>query len=69
MLNCIIVDDELKSRESLKILIEDFCEGVTVKALSQNVSEAIEAIDVHKPDVVFLDIQLQRETGFDLLKK
>jgi len=67
MLNCIIVDDELKSRESLKILIEDFCEGVTVKALSQNVSEAIEAIEVHKPDVVFLDIQLQRETGFDLL--
>ena len=56
MLNCIIVDDELKSRESLKILIEDFCEGVTVKALCQNVSEAIEAIDVHKPDVVFLDI-------------
>jgi len=67
MLNCIIVDDELKSRESLKILIEDFCEGVTVKALSQNVSEAIEAIELHKPDVVFLDIQLQRETGFDLL--
>ncbi|HMG94460.1 MAG TPA: LytTR family DNA-binding domain-containing protein [Chryseolinea sp.] len=69
MLNCIIVDDELKSRESLKILIEDFCEGVTVKALSQNVKEAIEAIDIHKPDVVFLDIQLQRETGFDLLSQ
>jgi two-component system LytT family response regulator len=67
MLNCIIVDDELKSRESLKILIEDFCEGVAVKALSQNVKEAKEAIEVHKPDVVFLDIQLQRETGFDLL--
>lgn len=69
MLNCIIVDDEGKSRESLKILIEDFCEGVTVKALAQNISEAIEAIDIHKPDVVFLDIQLQRETGFDLLNQ
>src|SRR5688572_1240396 len=69
MLNCIIVDDELKSRESLKILIEDFCEGVAVKALSQNVKEAMEAIEAHKPDVVFLDIQLQRETGFDLLSQ
>ena len=69
MLNCIIVDDELKSRESLKILIEDFCEGVTVKALCQNISEAIDAIDSYKPDVVFLDIQLQRETGFDLLNQ
>jgi two-component system LytT family response regulator len=56
----IIVDDELKSRESLKILLEDFCD---------NVEEGIESISVHKPDVVFLDIQMQRETGFDLLAK
>ena len=69
MLTCIIVDDELKSRESLKILIEDFCEGVTVAALCQNIAESLEAIGKHQPDVVFLDIQLQRETGFDLLNQ
>ena len=69
MLKSVIVDDEQKSRESLKILIEDFCEGVEVKALCQNVAEAIEAIEQFKPAVVFLDIQLQRETGFDLLTK
>lgn len=65
----IIVDDELKSRESLKILLEDFCKNVEVAALCQNVEEGIEAISIHKPDVVFLDIQMQRETGFDLLAK
>jgi len=69
MMNCIVVDDELKSRESLKILIEDFCEGVQVSALCQNVDEAIVAITEFKPAVVFLDIQLQRETGFDLLTR
>ena len=69
MISCIIVDDEQKSRESLKILIEDFCEGVEVKALCQNVAEAMEGIEQFKPSVVFLDIQLQRETGFDLLTK
>jgi two-component system LytT family response regulator len=47
MLNCIIVDDELKSRESLKILIEDFCEGVKVSALCQNISEAVQAIETY----------------------
>jgi two-component system LytT family response regulator len=67
MINAIIVDDELKSRESLKILLEEFCDNVTVKALCQNVAEAVQSIQQHKPDVVFLDIQLQRETGFDLL--
>jgi two-component system LytT family response regulator len=69
MIRSIIVDDELKSRESLKILIEDFCEGVTVAALCQNIDEAVLAITQIKPDLVFLDIQLQRETGFDLLTR
>ncbi|MCW5909481.1 MAG: response regulator transcription factor [Cyclobacteriaceae bacterium] len=69
MLKCIIVDDESKSRESLRILIEDFCDSVKVCALCQNVDEGIQAIKEHKPEVVFLDIQLQRETGFDLLTR
>jgi two-component system LytT family response regulator len=67
MIRSIIVDDEQKSRESLKIILEDFCENVTICALCQNVSEGIQAIKEHQPDVVFLDIQMQRETGFDLL--
>lgn len=69
MIKSIIVDDELKSRESLRILIQDFCEGTEVLALCQNVAEGIQAIQQHKPDIVFLDIQMQRETGFDLLAK
>lgn len=69
MIRSIIVDDEQKSRESLKILLEDFCENVTVSALCQNVAEGIQAIKQHQPDVVFLDIQMQRETGFDLLNQ
>ncbi len=69
MVRSIIVDDELKSRESLKILIEDYCEGITVETTCQNVAEAVQAINDVKPDVVFLDIQLQGETGFDLLSK
>ncbi len=69
MLKAIIIDDELKSRESLRILVEDFCDGVTVSASCQNVNEGIEAIEKFKPDVIFLDIQMQRETGFDLLTR
>ena len=40
-----------------------------VVALCHNVEEAIAAVGAHAPDVVFLDIQLQRETGFDLLTR
>lgn len=69
MIRSIIVDDEQKSRESLRILLEDFCENVEILALCQNVAEGINAIREHQPDVVFLDIQMQRETGFDLLSR
>jgi two-component system LytT family response regulator len=67
MLRAIIVDDEAKARENLAILLHDFVKGIEVVALCQNISEAATAVELHSPDVVFLDIQLQRETGFDLL--
>lgn len=69
MLKGIIVDDETKSRESLKILVEDFCGNVEVCAVCKSVDEGIKAIQDHKPEIVFLDIQLHRETGFDLLTR
>jgi two-component system, LytTR family, response regulator len=69
MLKCIIVDDELKARESLKKMLQTFCENVEVVALCENVEQAVDAISIHKPDAVFLDIQMQGETGFDLLMK
>jgi two-component system LytT family response regulator len=68
-MKCIIIDDERKSRENLRILIEDFCENCSVVALCQNVAEAIKAIEEHKPDIAFLDIQMQGETGFDFLEQ
>jgi two-component system, LytTR family, response regulator len=69
MLKALIVDDEPKARENLQILLQDFVEGVQVVGLCENIAEATEAVKLHSPDVVFLDIQLQRETGFDLLTK
>lgn len=62
-----IVDDELKSRESLSIILQDFFSNVQVVGLCQNVTEAMVHVKEKQPDVVFLDIQMQRETGFDLL--
>lgn len=45
MLRSIIVDDELKSRESLMKMLSRFCQDVEVNALCQNVAEGLEAID------------------------
>ena len=69
MLKSVIIDDELKSRESLKIILDEFCDNVQVKALCENCAQGIEAIRTYNPDVVFLDVQMHRETGFDLLSQ
>jgi two-component system, LytTR family, response regulator len=67
MLRSIIVDDEPKSLENLKILTEEFVKDISVVALCRTVREALDAIKTYRPDIVFLDIQMQNETGFDLL--
>lgn len=69
MIKSIVVDDELRSRESLSQLISTFCKDVEVCALCKNVEEGLEAITFYKPNIVFLDVQMKKETGFDLLAK
>jgi two-component system, LytTR family, response regulator len=69
MISAIIVDDEQKGRESLKLLINEYCPKVEILTLCSNVSDAYNSIMKMSPDLVFLDIQMKDETGFDLLKK
>ncbi len=68
-LKAVIVDDENHSRETLKNLVEEFCVDVEVVGLASSVKEAVSLIPTVKPDVVFLDIELQPGTGFDILTK
>ncbi|WP_425076825.1 LytR/AlgR family response regulator transcription factor [Psychroserpens sp. S379A] len=68
-LRAVIVEDERHSRETLKNLLEEFCVDITVIGTAANVNDAIKTIKELKPDVVFLDIELQTGTGFDVLSQ
>ncbi len=65
----LIVDDEAGSREVLLSLLEKYFPEVEVLGEAKNVEEAFEQIQSKSPELVFLDIQMPRATGFDLLKK
>lgn len=67
MLRAIIVEDEKHNRETLKNLLTEFCPGVQVQGMAGSVEEALPLIRSVQPDLVFLDIELQTGTGFDLL--
>lgn len=68
-LKAVIVDDEIRSREFLRSLVEEFCSDINVAGLAASVDEAVKVIRSQKPDLVFLDIELQTGTGFDVLQQ
>ncbi len=68
-LRTIIIDDEPKLRKVLSIKLADFCPSIDLVDSAENASEGYEKILQHKPDLVFLDISMPEESGFDLLNK
>ncbi len=64
----LIIDDERYAREELKILLKDF-NDIEIVGEADNIESSIVEINSKDPDIIFLDIQLGRETGFDLLEK
>ncbi|MEL6589114.1 MAG: LytTR family DNA-binding domain-containing protein [Bacteroidota bacterium] len=69
MVRAVIVEDEKNSQELLKELITEYCEGIEVVDIAGNVAEALEALEVNKPDLIFLDIELPDGDGFQVLEQ
>jgi len=67
-LTALIIDDEPLARQELLYLLQS-AEGVEVLAQGSNGIEGVELIRTHKPDVVFLDVQMPGLDGFAVLKK
>lgn len=67
-MNVLIVDDELLAREELAYLVKEH-PAVTVVNQAESVDQAIAKMIDDKPDILFLDIHLTGESGFDLAEK
>lgn len=69
MIRAIIIDDEINGREFLsKLLARYFQNKIAVLEMCDSVKNGVNAINKHKPDIVFLDIQMPNENGFELFK-
>lgn len=66
-MRAILIDDEISNLENLRTLLEKHCPQVALMATAQNVSDAVASIGKYSPDLVFLDIQMGQQTGFDVL--
>ncbi len=67
-LTAIIVEDERASRETLHSYLEKYCADVEVVEMADSVKSGVIAIREHKPDLVFLDVEMPYGNAFDLLE-
>lgn len=68
-LRALLVDDERNNLENLKYLLENDCTDIDVAGMAENGTKAREWLQHNKADVVFLDISMPGETGFEMLEK
>jgi two-component system LytT family response regulator len=66
-LKAIVVDDERLARNNLTNLLSNYSE-IEIVAEADSCKQGIKLIEEYQPDILFLDIQLAGETGFDLLE-
>ncbi|KLT64858.1 LytTR family DNA-binding domain-containing protein [Pedobacter sp. BMA] len=68
-MRAILVDDEQANLENLNTLLAKHCPHIRVISTLANIDDALIQINLHQPDLLFLDIQMGKNTGFDLLSR
>jgi two-component system LytT family response regulator len=68
-MKAVIVDDEPASGQALALLLREFVNEVELAGSAGNTQDALELIRRVKPDLIFLDVELDGDSGFDLLEQ
>jgi two-component system, LytTR family, response regulator len=68
-LKSVIIDDEKLSRDLLNSMLNDICPQIKVVGQATNPEEGVDLIINMNPDVVFLDIEMNDKSGFDILNQ
>ena len=68
-IKAIIIDDEAKSRNTIKAIINKYADNTEIIAEAESAKVAIKLIEKLQPNLLLLDINMPYESGFDLLKQ
>lgn len=67
MIRTVILEDEIPSQQLLSTIVNEYCPYLQLVGMAENIDVAAQLIKETKPDLVFLDIHIGHQTGFDLL--
>lgn len=67
MINAVLIDDEKNALEMLEWQLKQYCSQVRIAALCKNADEGIQAVEKYKPHLLFLDIEMPRKSGFEVI--
>lgn len=69
MIRAVLIDDEAKSLQVLQNKLTNYCPQVEVLGTANSAKEGYELITSLRPQLIFLDVAMPVESGFDLLKR
>ena len=69
MIKAILIDDEKNALEMLEWQLQNYCPQVEIAATCNSADKGIAAIRQHQPQVVFLDIEMPKKNGFEVLQQ
>lgn len=67
MIKAVLIDDEKNALEMLEWQLNTYCPQVHIAAMCQDAISGIEAIKKHNPNLVFLDIEMPVQNGFQVI--
>ncbi len=69
MIRAIIIDDQQNCIDDLSLLLKTHCPEVSIMATAQSGNEGVSILKKLQPQLVFLDVEMQDMTGFDMLQQ
>lgn len=66
MITAVIIDDEPLARENLRLLLSSYDE-ISIIGEASNAIEGVRVVNQQKPDIVFLDIQMPKVSGLEMI--